>query len=266
LKSVCMVNDCSHVAENLIPHLKNWFEVSCVKRTRSLMDKTVGLWWKIRNSDADLYHVHYALQDAWITQKIRSLDVLHCHGSDIRVGLNHIFYSRIVKSNLQKARRVLYATPDMVELKRYREDAEYMPTPVDTSMFYPHPLQTHENLQAVYFNKWYEKLPQKIVDFCKRNNVDLHVLTANVPFHAMPTLLNAHDIFIDRFTIPSLSKTALEAMACGLNVICYDTEDLEAQVMPRTADPTVFERFRGKHEVTIIAHRLKRIYEELMED
>lgn len=264
MTSICMVNDCSHVAENLVPHLQNWFDVTSINRTRGIIDKTIGLWWKIRNSDADIYHVHYALQDAWITQKIRRLDVLHCHGSDIRICLNHFLYSRIIKSNLEKARKVLYATPDMVEVLRYREDAEYMPTPVDISKFYPHERDGNDgNLQALYFNKQYEKLPQKIVALCKDNNVDLHVLTANIPYHAMPSLLNKHDIFIDRFTIHSYSKTALEAMACGLNVIGCNTENPELQLLPRMSCPEAATRIREKHDAKVVALKLKTIYEEL---
>ncbi len=260
---VCMVNDCSHVAESVIPHLQSWFTISCIKRNRGLFDKTVGLWWKIRNSDANLYHVHYALQDAYITQKIRSLDLLHCHGSDIRVCLHHPLFKHIVKSNLKNARKVLYSTPDMVEIKRIREDAEYMPTPVDMSKFYPYPPQNNEVLQAVYFNKWYETLPQTIISLCKENDIDLHILTPTVPYENMPAFLNKFDVYIDRFTIPSLSKTALEAMACGLNIIAYDTENPEEQILPRQYDSAAFERFRKKHDAKAVALKLKTIYEEL---
>ena len=264
MTSVCMVNDCSFVAANLTPHLENWFDVSQVNRSRGLYAKTVGLWWKIRNSEADLYHVHYALQDAWITSKIRSLDVLHCHGSDIRVTLHHPVYGRIVRSNLKKARRVLYATPDMAMVRRYREDAIYVPTPIETAMFYPRPYKNGGGLRAVYFYKWYEQIPQSIVKLCRDNDVDLHMLAPRVPYDEMPKLLNQYDVFVDRFSITSPSKTALEAMACGLNVIGWDTEQPERKLLPRNSDLECTDYIRRKHDVTKIARQVKEIYEELL--
>lgn len=42
------------------------------------------------------------------------------------------------RHNLSKARVVLYATPDLKPyLEPYRDDAIYLPTPIDTSMFRP---------------------------------------------------------------------------------------------------------------------------------
>jgi len=37
----------------------------------------------------------------------------------------------------------------------------------------------------------------------------------------MSHFLNQFEVFFDQFTIPSLSKTALEAIACGCKVISW---------------------------------------------
>lgn len=261
-----MVNDCSYVAANLTPHLNDWFSMQQIKRSRGLYQKTVGVWWKIRNSEANLYHVHYALQDAWIVNKIRSLDVLHCHGSDLRLAIHHPFWGRIVRGNLKAARRVLYATPDLASVKQYRMDAEYMPTPVETAMFYPRSYSNKGALKALYFYKWYEQVPQRIVELCRSHDVELNMTSPNVPYADMPQYLSQYDVYIDRFSIPSLSKTALEAMACGLNVIAWDTMHPEEQLAPRCCTMENVDYVRKNHDAVLVAKKIKGLYEELLEE
>jgi hypothetical protein len=43
-----------------------------------------------------------------------------------------------------------------------------------------------------------------------------------VPYSEMPEFLSRFEYFIDRFSIPSLSKIALEALAIGSKVLGYD--------------------------------------------
>lgn len=49
----------------------------------------------------------------------------------------------------------------------------------------------------------------------------LSVPTERLKYEDMPRFLSAYDVFIDRFTIPALSKTCLEAMSCGIPTIDY---------------------------------------------
>jgi hypothetical protein len=266
MKTICMINDCSHVAATLTPFLKQNYEVQQLTRSRGLYAKTLGIYHKIVNSHADLYHTHYALQDAYLTQKLRGLDVLHCHGSDVRWTIKSKLWGSMVKSNLKNATVVLYATPDMEELiKPFREDAIYLPTPIDLEMFQPLSI-THEGpKRALYFKKKYETLPLEITKMLKDHNVELDVRLPTTPYELMPVLLNTfqYDIFIDRFAINSYSKTALEAMACGLNVVGGYTENPEKQL--RRKSKVNREYVVANHNPKEIAAFLSAIYSVVLE-
>jgi hypothetical protein len=218
---VVIVNDCAHVMEDLISYLSSEFEIQFLQRTRGLWSKTFGVIWKIARSKGDLYHVNYALQDAYLVSKFKHLDLLHCHGSDIRWTLHSKKWGWMVKHNLESAKVVLYSTSDLSEkVKEFRPDAIYLPTPVRTDLFSQK--QEYSNpLKAVYFKLPYEKLPLGLDIYLKQNNITLDLLEKNIPYEEMPETLRKYDIFIGCFSIPSLSKTCLEAMSCGLATIDY---------------------------------------------
>jgi len=219
---VVVVNDCAHVLEDLIPHLSKRFDIKFIRRSRGWFSKTLGLFWKILRAKGNIFHVNYALQDAYLVDKFKHhLDVLHVHGSDVRWTLHSKKYGWIVKSNLKHARKVLYATPDLEQaVKRLRPDAIYLPTPVKIDVF---SMKHHYNEQpkAIYFKLHYEKMPSELEKALLENNISLTIMERNIPYEKMPETLQAYDIFIDRFTISSLSKTCLEAMSCGLATIDY---------------------------------------------
>ncbi|RLI21041.1 hypothetical protein DRO54_04790, partial [Candidatus Bathyarchaeota archaeon] len=66
---IVMINDCSFVGETLLKYLSSGFEAVHLKRGRGLFDKTLGIAWKILRSRGDVYHVHYLLQDCYLTLK-----------------------------------------------------------------------------------------------------------------------------------------------------------------------------------------------------
>jgi hypothetical protein len=228
---VVVLNDCAHVMEDLIPHLLNEFDIEFIPRSRSLWSKTFGILWKILRSQGDIFHVSYSLQDAYLANKLKHLDILHVHGSDVRWTLHSKKYGWIVKSNMKHAKKVLYATPDLEEtVKKFRQDAVYLPTPVNIDMFTP---KSHysKSPKAVYFKLHYEEFPTKLRKVLAENNIPLTIMEKNVPYRKMPETLRRFDIFIDRFTIPSFSKTCLEAMSCGLATIDYrHVENFEERV------------------------------------
>ncbi|MEM2876127.1 MAG: glycosyltransferase, partial [Candidatus Bathyarchaeia archaeon] len=83
----------------------------------------------------------YLLQDCYIALRLGRKPLIgHAHGSDLRLGLRHRLWRRLVEYNLKRCDKIFVSTPDILELARqYREDAEYLPNPVDTQVFYPKP-------------------------------------------------------------------------------------------------------------------------------
>ena len=261
-----MINDCAHVGEDLSSYINNrgLAKVDLIKRGRNIVDKTLGVLFKVAMlPDYDIYHVHYALQDAYIVSKLKRLDVLHCHGSDIRWTIDGK-WGFIVKHNLRKAKVVLYATPDMEQkIMKYREDAVYLPTPVRTDTF-TLKQQYNNPLRAVYFKLSYEKPPTNLFSMLKEKGISVDVLERKFPYEEMPDLLKRYDIFIDRFTIPSFSKTCLEAMSCGLATIDYrHKEDLAGRVKELTASFVREEGLKNR-EYVIRNHDVEKVAEQLV--
>jgi len=124
----------------------------------------------------------------------------------------------------------VYATPDLKQLlEEFRSDAVYLPTPVKTDVFTPK-TNYSDKPKAVYFKVHYEKLSKKLRELLLEHNISLTVKERNVPYASMPSVLSNFDIYVDQSTIPSLSKTCLEAMSCGLATIDYRHIQLSERV------------------------------------
>ena len=115
MASVAMINDCAYVGETLIKYFPENIEIRHIKRTRSLWSKTLGIAYRIMRTNADVYHVHYLLQDCYIAGKLGKRPLIgHAHGSDLRASLNHPLWGRIVKYNLRRCDKILVSTPDIL--------------------------------------------------------------------------------------------------------------------------------------------------------
>ncbi len=271
-RQIIIVNDCAYVMSDLIPYLSKSYKIKFLTRSRNLFSKTLGLLFKVLSANGDLYHVNYALQDAYIVSKLkRRLDVLHVHGSDVRTTIS-TKWGWIVKDNLLQARTVLFSTEDLAPIVHsIRPDALYLPNPVDTSKF---KLKNSYNEvpKALYFRLKYEEIPPVLPSLLYKYNIKLEILDKNIPYDRMPELLSTYDIFIDRFTIGSFSKTCLESMSVGLATIDFrHLNDLEKRVK-EISDPNVIadigrtnrEFIVKHHEVRKIAERLSQIYQSLL--
>lgn len=273
-RRLVIVNDCAYVMEELIPHLSKYYDITFIKRTRNLFSKTFGIAIKIAFSKGDIYHVNYALQDAFLMNLLKGrLDVLHVHGSDVRSTL-HSKLGWIVKKNLKNATKVLYATPDLeVIIKDWRPDAVYLPTPVDTLRF---AFKNHynERPKALYFKLNYEKCNEEVVKLMKKYGIELEIHEKNVPYSDMPSFLSNYDIFVDRFSIPSFSKTALESMSVGLATIDYRHRGNMEEIVAKLSDPSycklVGKSNRNyvveKHDSRKVALSLKEIYSQMLNE
>jgi glycosyltransferase involved in cell wall biosynthesis len=124
---------------------------------------------------------------------------------------------------------VLVSTPDLLKLAN---KSYYLPNPVDTELF-------NENISSSNKDDKYDAITikteaidiQKALNYIKdRNlthNIYVHDRTYNpTPYKDMPDLLKKYNTYIDiKFVngklLESSSKTALESLACGLQVLNY---------------------------------------------
>ena len=245
-----MVNDCSYVGETILKYLPPDFKKAHIKRRRKLWDKTLGLAYKILKSKGDIYHVHYLLQDCYLALKFGKRPIVgHAHGSDLRSSLNHKVWGRIIRHNIKHCDKVLVSTPDIFNIaEKFRKDVEYIPNPVDTSIFYPKKADSQsEKLKVLIaascnwkvkgtdlainaLSKLTRKIETYIIsygrDFAKTLALaDSLGLTLNVlpktPHQNMREYYWKVDIVLGSFGAGSLGMVALEAIACGRPVITY---------------------------------------------
>jgi glycosyltransferase involved in cell wall biosynthesis len=245
-----MINDCAFVGETLFKYMDSNIEKQHIKRSRGFWSKTFGLAYKISRAKGDIYHVHYLLQDCYIATRFGKKPLIgHAHGTDLRTSLNHTLWGRIVRHNLKKCDKVLVSTPDVFGIaKQFREDAEYLPNPVDPEFFYPKPIREHSGKKRVLIasdSNWKVKGTDITIRGLSKikNDVDISIIEHGVDFRktvALGSSLGLHlnvlpkvpheklneyyweaDIVIDRFKLGSLGMVSLEAIACGRPVITY---------------------------------------------
>ena len=82
-------------------------------------------------------------------------------------------------------------------------------------------------------------------------NMDFYAIK-DIEYKEMPLILNSIKIFHDRKTIKSLSKTALEALACGCKVIDFNGN--QHIIFPE------------KHRADNVAFKLYQIYKGVLYD
>jgi len=247
---VVMINDCAYVGETILSFLPKSIERVHVKRSRSLWGKTFGIAYKILRSKGNVYHVNYLLQDCYLASRFGKRPLIgHAHGSDLRAGLKHYLWKRIVRHNLKCCDKIFVSTPDILELARqYNEDAEYLPNPVNTKLFYPKPLPSqNEKLKVLVASssdwdvkgthiaiKALSKIRKRVdvsiirqgkdfektVGLAKSLSLTLHVLE-KVPHQKIREYYWSSDVVIDQFKSGVFGMTSLEAIACGRPVVTY---------------------------------------------
>lgn len=247
---VVMINDCAFVGKTLIKYLPSYIDTVHLKRRRKFFDKTVKIAWRILRADADVFHVHYLLQDCYLALKFRKHPLIgHAHGSDLRSSLKHSVWGRIVRYNLKHCDKVLVSTPDVLDVAReYRDDVEYIPNPVDVEIFYPKPIELHDGKLRVLIASdcdWKVKGTDMAIRALSelRDEVEVFVICYGKDFkktlalarslglhlNVLPRVSHLHmreyywgaDLVIDRFCLGSLGMVSLEAIACGRPVITY---------------------------------------------
>jgi glycosyltransferase involved in cell wall biosynthesis len=253
---VVMINDAAYVGETLLKYMPPELEIHHIKRSRSFWSKTFSLAFKILRAKGDIYHANYLLQDCYIANRLGKKPLIgHAHGSDLRTTLNHFMWRRIIRHNLKNCNKILVSTPDILSIaKRYREDAEYLPNPIASELFYPKPLVPKSEKKRVLIasdSNWSIKGTDIAIKALSRirEEVDVSIIQHGKDFDKTTALatslglslrvlpksshekLNEYywntDVVIDRFKLGSLGVVSLEAIACGRPVVTYVSSNFQ---------------------------------------
>jgi glycosyltransferase involved in cell wall biosynthesis len=251
-----MINDCAFVGETLLKYMPPELEKHHIKRSRSFWSKTFGLAFKILTAKGDLYHVNYLLQDCYLASRLGKKPLVgHAHGSDLRISHTHFLWGRIVRHNLKNCAKILVSTPDILPIaKQYRNDAEYLPNPIDSKLFYPKPAIQNGKKKKVLIasdSNWsvkrtdvainaLSKIKEEVEVSIIKHGKDFDKTTAlasslglrlkilpKVPHAKLNEYYWSADVVIDRFALGSLGMVSLEAIACGRPAIAYVSSEYE---------------------------------------
>jgi hypothetical protein len=213
---------------------------------------------------ADVIHVH-SMIDGVITLRKKfgrsKKIILHYHGSEIRgsnqdVEKSNLVYASFLKAKMRvrrllrnrrhlKAQRladaVIVSTPDLLE---WVTNCTYLPNPVDIDLFKPH--TNYEKKKNALTIKTEVTDTRWTLDYCKNNNINMDIevydrTQSPIMYADMPNLLRQYTAYVDikyvnETVLQALSKTGLEALACGLKVLNYRLE--YRQGLPVEHDPT----------------------------
>lgn len=237
-----------------VPSLLN--PVKKVLRTILKQHRTLQFYITIRRlaKNYDILHIHSQYRTLFFTLSTRK--IFEFHGDDARKTpsfQNPIdqLLTRLFLRVFHRLERFYVSTPD---LTKDVPDSQWIPNPVDTELFVSvNPKKP--NGHALYVHNWYEtsEAAKKIAE---AHDWKLTILDRAkhefVRYEDMPFYLSQFEYFIDRHAIPSLSKTALEALALGLRVVNWKGEIVEG--LPEC------------HMPENVAKRTLKIYEELLND
>ncbi len=149
---------------------------------------------------------------------------------------------------------MVVSTPDILQVaRRFREDAQYIPNPVDLSIFYPKPMRREKKKRVLIASdsNWSVKgtdIAIKALNLIK-NYVDVYIISHGRDFNKTLALarklglnmqvlpkvshevMNQYywnaDVVIDQFKLGSLGLVSLEGIACGRPVITYVSSQYE---------------------------------------
>lgn len=168
--------------------------------------------------------------------------IIHYHGSKIR----NKWSQR--KKYWKRADIIFFSTKDLCETDT-PEQAIYLPNPVDIDLF--HPISGVKKKQNTALAFLYYLDEKKAKEYADKYGLALEFLERNIPYRKLPEVLNRYSHYIDRTEIPSLSKTGLEALACGLKVIRWDGK--------------MIEKLPEEHYPDVVVRKLFSIYQSLLQ-
>ncbi len=205
----------------------------------------LGRSYDIVHTHALSYRTFFNI-DIFGLKALKEKVVAHLHGTEIRK--SHKTMS--TKAALQLCDLVVVGTPDLLS---YCPEAIWLPTPIDPAL---KPSQNHgRHGKALYFKKWYEPEKEETVRMrSEEMGMELTIREKPISHSKMPDFLSQFEVYFDRFTIPSLSKTALEALACGCKVIGWNGPVTNSNEILRI------------HNIQSVTEKLIKLYEGLLHE
>jgi hypothetical protein len=206
---------------------------------------------------ADVIHIH-SLPEMVInirnTYRESKVIILHYHGTDIRgfsddnsrtFNLRNILRPKNIVRKIRRRRlhikaqrladRVVVSTPDLIQLVK---GSIFLPNPIDTDHFNKKLIKEISKIstnvyEGIFVNSEVTNV-ELAMNYCKHKkinlNIDIYDRTKNpIYYKDIPNFLKKYDVYVDlrfvnRKLLKNLSKTALEALACGLKVLNYNLE------------------------------------------
>jgi hypothetical protein len=184
---------------------------------------TAKLFWYVlrHHGEYDFLHIHSVWGSILFT--FGKSKIVEFHGDDVRRKPTMYSWVRRLPTklfvNLYGLRNKIYvSTPDLVHEV---SNGVWLPNIVDTEHFKPM-LTNRVAKSALYCSAWYES-GVHAKNYAAEHGLNLTVLDRAggdwVDHRDFPKYLNQFEYYIDRKEIRSLSKTGLEALACGLKVV-----------------------------------------------
>jgi hypothetical protein len=135
---------------------------------------------------------------------------------------------------------IIVSTPDLVQ---WVTNCTYLPNPVDVDHFKPDRIYEKKK-NAITFKTEVTDIGWAL-DYCRDNNINLDIEVYDrahspIMYANVPNFLRQYTVYVDiryinETLLQALSKTALEALACGLKVLNYRLE--YRQGLPVEHDP-----------------------------
>ena len=206
---------------------------------------------------ADILHVH-GRSDMVLRFRDEFKDskkiVLHYHGTDLRgirkqklphrslvsdLAVRAIFTYRNIRDKILIRKRlhshaqtiadaVIVSTPDLISLTN---NAIYLPNPIDTDHFRPDKIRSQDKNPHALTMETEATDARLTLDQARKYNANLDIdvydrIKNPIMYSDMPAFLKKYELYVDiRFVdgkiLENLSKTGLEALACGLDVLDY---------------------------------------------
>jgi len=203
----------------------------------------------------DVIHVHslYKIVPSIRKKYKNKIIILHYHGSELRDGLLDPSLHKLINEADQKADLVFLSTPDLT--KYSSEKRVYMENAIDIDHFKP---SKQRPLEEKYFT-----FKTNITDFSTfteylhKNNLKIDVTIHDrtimpISYGHMPEFFANYSVYVDyrvvkNVLIESLSKTALEALACNLRVLSFDLKYLN-EFPPKHSAANVVAKIMDKIE------------------
>lgn len=197
----------------------------------------------------NIVHIHYFDKIIPYLKLLypRKLVVMHYHGDDIRDKW------KLKRKYWSKADMILYSSLDLLD-DETPEEAIYLPNPVDTEAFHPCEAKPRSKTAFhIFYNA--NALAER---YAEKNSLDLTIYDwrtkGRIPHLRFAEVLCRYEYYIDvkvnqsGILLEALSKTAFEALACGLKVITWDgtvVDGLPPDNSPENAAKRVFEMYLG---------------------